>query len=97
MMTTESLATEILTLRLSTVLVETNEGTYGPGDVRRAGTTGGMSDYRIYEAVGTGARHTMGCDPARAPGYARRMGTDELREARRRLVDLLAQQRAARR
>lgn len=57
----------------SWVLVETNEGTYGATECRRAVGCGDpqFGNYHIYARVGDGRRRHEGCDKASAPGYAR--------------------------
>jgi len=71
------------------ILVETNEGTYGPAEAGRAIGSGDPrhANYRIYETVG-GTRRVEGCDPAKAPGRGRRMNGDELRTRRAELAKL---------
>jgi hypothetical protein len=59
--------------------VETNAGTYSAQDaVRAIGTADpAFAEYHVYETVG-GARRTLGCDPAVAPGRARYINAREL-------------------
>jgi len=78
------------------VLVETNEGTYSAAEAHAAIGTGDPrhANYRVYESA-AGARRTEGCDPVRAPGYARRYGAASLAELRRRLAALKAELRTA--
>jgi hypothetical protein len=54
--------------------VETNEGTYGAVEARRAVGTGDpvFANYTIWERVGDGTTRVQGCDPDRAPGRGRK-------------------------
>lgn len=83
------LAKEIDEMNAVEYLVETNEGTYGPGGASRPHRTGDprFNNYRIYETVGGAVEH-IGCDPAIAPGYARKMNRDNLAADRKRLAQL---------
>jgi hypothetical protein len=58
-------------------LAETNQGTYGAAEAARKVGTGdpAHADYRVYESL-DGTRRVAGCDPARAPGRARRLRAD---------------------
>jgi hypothetical protein len=69
------------------VEVETNAGTYSAQDaVRAIGTADpAFADYHVYESVG-GARRVVGCDPAIAPGRARRINARELAAKRQELA-----------
>lgn len=88
--TKSELAKAIETLANSEIAIETNEGTYGAVEAMRAIRTGDpkFADYTTYERVGDGTRRTVGCDPARAPGRARRLGADDMRAQRERLAEL---------
>ncbi len=81
---------EIEALRCVEYLTETNEGTFGAHDCRRAVGSGdpAFGTYRVYESVSGTVRHT-GCGKDRAPGYARRLNRDALAADRRRLAELL--------
>ena len=76
-------------LAASEVLVETNEGTYGPTECRRAVGCGDpqFGNYRVYAQIQNGRRRHEGCDKASAPGYARHF-LDELGERQAELREL---------
>src|ERR1700738_950063 len=88
-----SLETEIRTVAASTVLVETNEGTFGPAECLRAVGTGDTShgNYRLYERVGDGSRFRDGCSAGVSLGNARYLGRGAVRQARERLAALRAE------
>jgi hypothetical protein len=71
------------------MLVETNEGTYGAAEAARKVGTGdpAHADYRVYESP-DGTRRVAGCDPARAPGRARRLRADSAVARRAEVVRL---------
>ena len=80
---------EINTLLNVEHLVETNAGTYGDGDVVRAGCTGGMAERNVYETVG-GQRRATGPSEDRAPGRMRRINRETMSDDRKRVADLKA-------
>lgn len=63
------------------VLVALNAGTFGAAECCRKTGCGDSryGEYEIYERLATGERRVVGCDPDRAPGYARTM---DVRSAR---------------
>ena len=77
----------IATLSRVEYLTETNEGTYGPAEAVRACGSGdpAIASYRVYETVG-GTRRRIGCDPDRAPGYARHFRPEQMRADREELA-----------
>lgn len=78
------------------VLIETNEGTFGAEECCRVTGTGDskFGNYSVYEQVG-GGRRVEGCDPANAPGYPRKMNTDELKDQQKILKALRAELKEA--
>lgn len=91
------LESEISRLEAAEVAVEHNEGTYSALEAARKIGTGdpAFANYTIYVRVGDGRRRVVGCDPEKAPGYARRAGYETLAEERRRLAELRRQLREA--
>ena len=85
----KALLAEMTTLMATEIMVETNEGTYGPQEARMATGSGEPkhNDYRVYERVG-GGRRTEGCDPNIAPGRGRSINRDDLAAKRARLAEL---------
>jgi hypothetical protein len=85
----EALAREIAALAAIEHCVETNSGTYGAAEARRAVGCGDpqFADRNIYETVG-GARRETGPDAKDAPGRMRRLNRDALAADRRRLAAL---------
>ncbi len=75
------------------VAVETNAGTFGAIECCRKTGSGDprYGTYTIYLRVGDGARRTVGCDPASAPGYARKGGYDVFAAKQRELAALRKQ------
>ncbi len=87
---------EIDTLSRVEHLIETNSGTYGPGDVRRAGVAGDpqFSERNVYETVG-GQRRATGPSEDRAPGRMRTINRETMAADRKRLAALKAALRSA--
>lgn len=83
---------EIDALTSQEFAVETNEGTYGAAEAARATGTGDprWNNYTIYEKI-SGARRVEGCDPAKAPGRARKLSRADLRAANKRFAELRKQ------
>jgi hypothetical protein len=71
------------------VLIETNEGTFGPLECRAVTGTGDTraGTSKIYELVGGGKRFE-GLSPAKAPGVFRRINAAELAAKRSELAEL---------
>lgn len=79
------------------VLVETNEGTFSDRECCRATGSGDprYGNYRVYETL-DGKRRVVGCDPAEAPGYARRFDVPSASARRAKVKELQALLEAAR-
>lgn len=95
--TVADLRREIAALERVEVHVETNQGTYGPGDaVRAIGVSDpAFANREVYETVG-GTRRASGPSEDRAPGRMRAINRDRLSDLRKRLADLRAELRKAR-
>lgn len=72
-MTKTELESQARELAAMEVLVETNDGTYGAAEACRKVGCGdpAFAAYKVYVRVGDGRRRVVGCDPNKAPGYAR--------------------------
>lgn len=69
----KTLKAQAAELASTSYTIETNSGTYGNAEclLRTGCGDSRYGDYEIVETVG-GDRKVIGCDPARAPGRARR-------------------------
>lgn len=95
--TASEIRAEIKTVEAIEVHVETNQGTYGAGEACRKVGCGdpAFANREVYETVG-GTRRETGPDEARAPGYMRQIGREELSDLRKRLAELRRELRSAR-
>ena len=76
-------------------VVETNEGTFGAAECCRKTGCGDprYGNYTIYERL-DGQRRVVGCEPKKAPGYARKF-RDGIAAARKSLAGLRRELRSA--
>lgn len=75
------------------VLIETNSGTFSSVEACAKVGSGdpAFAEYRIYETVGSGERHTTGCNLDRAPGLGRRINAETLTAKRAALAAIKKQ------
>lgn len=72
-MSSGHLATAIRQIESEEVSIETNEGTFGATDCQRATGSGDprYGNYSKIMRISDGSIRTIGCEPEKAPGYAR--------------------------
>lgn len=89
-MTKLQIESEIKTISLIEVHMETNSGTFGNSEACRKVGTGdpAVATRNVYEVVGSGQRRATGPDEEDAPGRMRTIGVAEMKEYRVKLAEL---------
>jgi len=92
-MTRQELEQQAAELAASTIMVETNDGTFGAQEAIAKTRVGEprYNVYRIFARVGDGHLSHEGPSPDKAPGYPRRYNGEELARRRSELKSLRAQ------